>query len=194
MIDSVLATKAFESAMKFGIAHASRIHGIPRGTIHKWVKRGSTPSKLSPGRTFSQTIKPTPDEIAWAAGLFEGEGSIILKRDLRGWSYGYLVVGITDKDVLVRFASICGAGHLTNENGNRVRRPHYKPRYDWQCTRHDDVGRLLELFLPWLGERRKRRAIYVASVVNDSLGSRRKPWKWQVEWEQFLAANPEYRP
>src|SRR5436305_996962 len=49
------------------------------------------------------------EELAWAAGLFEGEGSIGIFHVGGGYYYPQLVVNMTDEDVLQTWAGIFGA-------------------------------------------------------------------------------------
>lgn len=56
------------------------------------------------------------EELAWAAGLFDGEGSIGLYSAGRAqrWKHLRLAVGQSDTEVLIRFnAAVGGLGKLT---------------------------------------------------------------------------------
>jgi hypothetical protein len=93
-------------------------------------------------------------EIAWAAGLFEGEGCIGLggpwrPREVRLW------VVSTDLDVLERFAAIAACGSITPKRDRASRR---KPCWAWSCSARSDVQRVLSAFRPWLLQRRGERA------------------------------------
>lgn len=100
----------------------------------------------------------TEAEIAWAAGLFEGEGCISIKPP-----HGHgkipsirLNVSMTDEDVLVRFREAVGCGGIV-----RLRRPALpgkKAVYSWDIGSRAEVAKLLEAFLPWFGERRAAKA------------------------------------
>jgi hypothetical protein len=94
-------------------------------------------------------------EIAWAAGLFEGEGTIAAKRG-KGMAHRYqAAVIMTDKDVLERFAATVGMGKFygpyqpTNQKA--------KPIWRWMTTRNREIAELCELIGPWLGARRSAR-------------------------------------
>ena len=62
----------------------------------------------------------TPEEMAWAAGLFEGEGSLALgqRGNVR------LSIASTDRDVIDRFRAAIGTGRLSSQapGGNRRRK------------------------------------------------------------------------
>ena len=87
-------------------------------------------------------------DLAWAAGLFEGEGSVIVyERQSR------LELTSTDMDVLLRFQSVLG-GKVTE---GKSRAPHLKPLGKWWVSNWTDVRRCAELLLPWMCQRRRAR-------------------------------------
>lgn len=100
-------------------------------------------------------LDATPTEIAWAAGLFEGEGSITMRRDLRGYWQRTLSLSMCDRDVLERFARIVGAEANIYADGRPMRRP----LYAWRCGRWSVIEPMLTAFLPYLGERRRAKAL-----------------------------------
>jgi hypothetical protein len=101
-------------------------------------------------------------EWAWAAGLFEGEGSIQVpgKRSNRpGNRLPWLSMGTTDKDVLDRFTAVVGGKVRGPYRGQGKNTPeHYKPIWHWQLTGIERVQATLREFWPYLGERRRARA------------------------------------
>jgi hypothetical protein len=90
-------------------------------------------------------------ELAWAAGLFEGEGWIGPKGARAGMS-----LSMTDEDVVERFAAVVECGTVSGP-WVRTGHPERKPMFSWQASGRADVARLLDLFLPWMGVRRKAR-------------------------------------
>jgi hypothetical protein len=86
------------------------------------------------------------ESIAWAAGLFEGEGCITM-------SDGYVVLQLemTDEDIMRRFDEIVGYGRVYGPYSYSNRR---KPYWMW-VARGDAAFGILELLAPWLGERRR---------------------------------------
>ena len=96
-------------------------------------------------------------EVAWAAGLFEGEGCIT--RNLsHGKSYRKLSMNMTDKDVMQKFVDIIGYGNLNGPYYYSGDRAHCKPRWQWEIGRKGEVLRALKLLLPYFGERRAEKA------------------------------------
>ena len=104
-------------------------------------------------------------KVAWAAGLFEGEGSCCITdgRQPR------VQLASTDEDVVRRFVAIVGRGRVRfheRTNGN-------KDVWHWSVQGRDDVLYVLNLLWPFLGERRRERAyelIERASKMHDEKG------------------------
>ena len=96
-------------------------------------------------------------EIAWAAGLFEGEGYITIFH-MEGHVLPTIRLGITmtDRDVLEHFCRVVECGRVTGEH--RFGREHHKPTFRWSIGNRKDCERILLMFLPWLGERRATKA------------------------------------
>lgn len=90
-------------------------------------------------------------DLAWLAGLFEGEGCIGLCHQGRPT----LQIGMTDQDVVRRAHTVAGVGKvrekaLLHRSGKRF--------WVWSVGRCDEAASLLELLLPMLGQRRSKRA------------------------------------
>lgn len=99
--------------------------------------------------------------IEWAAGLFEGEGSISLARS-RNRIYPRLVLASTDEDVVRRFHETIGVGYV-NGPYKQANRPHTKPTWRWEAF-GTSARKALPLLLPFLGERRTARANEVLAI------------------------------
>jgi hypothetical protein len=93
-----------------------------------------------------------PDELAWLAGLFEGEGSVIHRGYSRSKQRG-VVIAMTDKDVIERAALITQVGSVTRMPDTRSG----KPMWRWTLSRWCDLEPLLREMLPWLGIRRRAK-------------------------------------
>jgi len=99
----------------------------------------------------------TKNKIAWAAGLFEGEGSITLLHPSRYHKpRPVLELQMTDFDIVRRFKKAVKVGCLCfrkrrlTKSGKRVA--------IWSTACKADVRKLLKLFLPYFGIRRRKRA------------------------------------
>ena len=96
--------------------------------------------------------------IEWCAGLFEGEGCITWKHNGNGKMYPRLYLKMTDRDVVEKFADGVGYGNV-----NLVRSPRsdWKDAYAWEIAKTSEVHRILDAFLPHLGNRRAHKALDV---------------------------------
>jgi hypothetical protein len=92
--------------------------------------------------------------VAWAAGLFEGEGCITTGSPP---SYGLmLTLSMTDEDVVLRFREAVGAGRVTPRTRNNAPK-HWKDIWSWYAC-GEPAEAVLDLLLPFLGQRRSARA------------------------------------
>jgi hypothetical protein len=91
----------------------------------------------------------TREELSWMAGLFEGEGCFVMRREhtLK------MELAMTDRDVVERFALLAGVGnvHLLDK-----RVPGNKEQWRWTVSGKKAETLALEL-RPWLGARRGAR-------------------------------------
>tara|TARA_Y100001973_G_scaffold24070_1_gene35930 strand:- start:1474 stop:1896 length:423 start_codon:yes stop_codon:yes gene_type:complete len=100
-------------------------------------------------------------DIVWAAGLFEGEGSICTKKQIP--KHRYLKIGMTDKDVMQRFVNVIGYGNL-----NGPYKGTNKPFWAWEVSKKTEVLRILKMFLPHFGKRRAEKAIEAINHLNET--------------------------
>jgi hypothetical protein len=98
------------------------------------------------------------NDIAWAAGLFEGEGTLFLTGQTGS---PCAALSMTDEDVVRRFAGVVGSGRVSKVIDPR---PRHKPLWTWRLGTKEDIGALIELFHPYLGERRRAKADEVLVV------------------------------
>jgi hypothetical protein len=101
--------------------------------------------------------------IAWAAGLFEGEGSIHVSSqgNRYRWPRVQITLGSTDHDVVARFVEIVGVGRIhTQTRPNR----NHRTMYRWD-VRGLEAAAILKAFMPWLGARRRAKAEEALALV-----------------------------
>ena len=100
--------------------------------------------------------------LAWMAGLFEGEGNI----QTESWRTK-LRIKMTDKDVIDRFAEYAGCGTVIFVPRGKA---HWKDQWLWSTSKKADVQRLLSDMLPYFGERRAYKTLNVLDTIelNDS--------------------------
>lgn len=104
----------------------------------------------------------TPAEIAWAAGLFEGEGFFTTSRAQNGKYYGRATIGMTDEDVVRRFGYAVGFGYIIVEDRPTTSG---KLMYRWNANGLQRAQALYAMFYPWPGKRRKQRGLEVLSLI-----------------------------
>lgn len=110
-------------------------------------------------------------DIAWAAGLFEGEGCFTWSRSK---AMPAAKIGSTDFDVLEKFQRVVGFGRI----GAAYQKGGFgtKPSRVWETTRFEYVQALIAYFWPWLCQRRRARAKEVlAHALERSRACRRRP-------------------
>ena len=92
------------------------------------------------------------NQIAWFAGLFEGEACVATnKGDDRYWR---ILISMTDLDVLERAQAVMGAGTI---QPLRKRQPHHKDAWILAIHKRGDVIRVLKAVQPYLGIRRSAK-------------------------------------
>lgn len=106
--------------------------------------------------------------LAWAAGLFEGEGCITFGVSSRndtltsGASVRYengqvrLVLAMTDQDIVEDFARIVGVGSVNRIHPPSKRALNNKPQWRWQ-TSGEHAEALFWKLAPYLGPRRQEQ-------------------------------------
>lgn len=107
---------------------------------------------------------PTEAEIAWAAGLFEGEGCARVREDIRNerlWLGPYFSLRMKDEEPVRAFHAIVGFGNVRHANQWRADR--YGKIWAWESGSKRDAHKM-EMLLPWLSPRR-RAAVEAALEV-----------------------------
>ena len=108
-----------------------------------------------------------PLEVAWAAGIFEGEGCMSLtysKTVPHAARRVRLQVGMTDRDIIERLHYIWPGVPMVARNSH----PNYpgaKMMFMWRVNKCAEVERILHAMLPWLGERRSQRANELLAAI-----------------------------
>lgn len=96
-------------------------------------------------------------EIAWLAGLLEGEGSFgMITSHVAGKAYRYpkIVVNMTDRDVIARVAA--NFGNSVYVMPRPKNRPTHKQQWRAQVSGSAAAEWMRRLY-PWLGSRRRAR-------------------------------------
>ncbi len=98
------------------------------------------------------------DNLAWGAGLFEGEGTITGRRDKHRKFLTFrphLALVMNDEDIVRRFHTLVNLGNV-GKQGKMFR---------WQTNKFEYVQAVIAMLWPWLGERRKARAIEILIFI-----------------------------
>ena len=112
---------------------------------------------------------PPADCSAWAAGLFDAEGSTSLSDHRSHATYKYVEASITQSSdlttpqELVRFRRVVGQGQIYGPYG---RDGTNLPVYRWRVQQVDEVRRVVHLLVPWLGRVKRTQAFGALNVVD----------------------------
>lgn len=103
-------------------------------------------------------------ELAWAAGLFEGEGCISTANKIGALKRGKLQMAMSDEDSVRRFhAAVGGLGNVRFQDRKRADR---KNMWFWETSRFEHIQAVLCLLWFGLGTRRKARAAEVFQILD----------------------------
>ena len=113
-------------------------------------------------------MKLSTRELAWAAGLFEGEGCITInpfKTMPTRSPVPVLILSMTDEDSVRRFhRAVGGLGSirvLRQADDSRYASGLRQRQWTWQTSCHQRVQAVIAMLWFGLGERRRSRAIEV---------------------------------
>ena len=113
---------------------------------------------------------PTADEqLAWAAGLFDGDGSTCLAKHRTHEGHVTADVSITQAsagglpEVLTRFKIAMGG--IGRTYGPYAARGHGEPIYRYKAQRLADAEHVLRSLWPWLGSIKRVQAVCVMTMV-----------------------------
>lgn len=109
-------------------------------------------------------------EVAWVAGIMEGEGYFYVgqrtAKDGSLYPIFNLRLNMTDRDIVDRFAAVVGMG--TVRGPLPVQEAHHKPAYSWSICQRNEVACFCRAVLPWMGERRGARIGQILSAYEAS--------------------------
>lgn len=119
-------------------------------------KQGRRTKKYLKGRVAKEW------ELAYLAGLFDGEGSIsvypkIRKKEGDVRCYPVIAIGMSDKEGLQLFSEVLGGSPVTGEKRKNPR-PNHKPMFECRAIgakAHQILGRLL----PYLRVKKHRAEV-----------------------------------
>lgn len=98
----------------------------------------------------------TDVDLAWLAGLIEGEGTLTTQVE-RGNVRWHLRVAMTDQDVIAHVHAIAGVGHMREQRAPSHTARGAKPVWVWDVTRRDDLFEIVTALRPYMHTRRAAR-------------------------------------
>jgi hypothetical protein len=105
---------------------------------------------------------PSNVDTAWAAGLYEGEGTITTttpSSNSRPLNYIIVRVVMCDEEPVRKFHDVVGVGNFYGPyNNGHVNR---KQIYKWQASKYSDCEKVINLLWDYLSERRQQQVIDV---------------------------------
>lgn len=117
-------------------------------------------------------------DLAWLAGLLEGEGAFMVQRVPASARQGARIririsLQMTDRDVVERVCDITGLGVVRSVKAQKA---HHKDTFQWQVSAMKPVTDLMEQLRPLMGERRQGqiRACLAAIVEAGGIPQRRR--------------------
>lgn len=91
-------------------------------------------------------------EVAWAAGIFEGEGCFTISG-----GHPRVKLNMTDEDTIRRFHDVVCVGQVRVDDAQL--KHGYKRQWEWYSASREGVIATIRLLWPWLGFRRRNRAL-----------------------------------
>lgn len=106
-------------------------------------------------------------EIAWAAGIIEGEGCIMFKVSPQsiGRRTTRIRVTMCDEDIVRRLYNVFRIGRFRGPLARSYSGKSVKDLWLWEVNTQSHVKEVLDLILPWLGLRRAEKAREVLDFI-----------------------------
>jgi hypothetical protein len=108
-------------------------------------------------------------DIAWLAGLFEGEGNLSIAKN----GGTRLTIRMCDRDIIDKVNELYPCPTIQVVVPNPARHNYNQPRtqYAWRISDPAKVREFINLVLPWLGERRTAKALEVLHHLDTRPGT-----------------------
>jgi hypothetical protein len=107
------------------------------------------------------------EDLAWAAGLFDGDGSTYFAKHRTHAGYVRAEMAVTQSSrtgepgVLSRLREILGVGHIGGPYGGNDK---WEPVYRWKVYRRIEIEATATSLWPWLGSAKQEQAASVIST------------------------------
>jgi hypothetical protein len=110
--------------------------------------------------TIQQTVTIARMNIAWAGGLYCGEGSATASKG----RYPQVTMGQKNREVLDLFCAAVGIGKVFGPYEQQGR----CPMYVWRVTGRDRVRAVADLLWPWLSAEKREQFERVFAVIEQT--------------------------
>jgi hypothetical protein len=149
------------------------------GRCRKLPKGGPRQHRTTPAEAAAIFARLDREQVIWAAGLFEGEGSVTMTYTPRDGVRPRAVIQLTstDRDVIDRFAAVWGFGTVLEVDDPR---PNCRRRWTYTVGGFERVRVVLEAMLPWLGERRSAKVAEVIAHAARRADATTEPHVWSA--------------
>lgn len=124
---------------------------------------------LAKGKIHPELRTLRPEQVAWIAGIIEGEGSFIAERRRSGryatriYASARIQVQMTDLDVIEKLRTLAGGTINTYVD----KRPQCKDQYRWTFRGYENVVLMTDLLRPWMFSRRTGQMDRMLEIVNE---------------------------
>lgn len=101
-------------------------------------------------------------DLAWAAGIIDGEGCVRLERRVQGVNPTFIltvIVANTDPRIVTRLAEIFGLGTI---HGRKYSNPRNRPSFAWKVSSRQ-AEHVLRLVAPYLVSKREQAEVGLLS-------------------------------
>lgn len=123
-------------------------------------------------------------ELAWLAGLLEGEGCFYLtyrkNKDGSPRPLVSVMCSMTDEDVVRKAACVAGSGYVYRRDGRKG----CKPSWTWQDSKVERVAELITRLRPFMGVRRQAKIDELLAAI---AGWERRPVRSHGERRMYVA-------
>lgn len=118
---------------------------------------------------------PTPIQVAWAAGILEGEGcfSIFVRKSAKHDHKSLAIhCEMTDEDVIRKLHAVFNVGTVLERlnTSGRVDRRVRKKTWIWSVQNHKGIHEVCTAVLPHMGIRRKEKIKELLDYVESRTG------------------------
>lgn len=141
----------------------------PIGTEAEDTVRTAPMEKVQSQAEMTWPLTPPTDlQIAWLAGLFEGEGCMSIAKN----GGTRLTIRMTDRDVIERVNALLPGTKIQVVTPKPAKAYTNQPKtqYAWRISNPDQVRKILTMLLPHFGERRAAKAIEVLMHLDSRVG------------------------